>query len=146
MPGILIIDDDPFYLRVWEKVLRDINATIHIAQADDVTVEQALASGEIDLVISDIVMGNGNGYEVAQHTHAVCPEAAILLTTAFESNPQNFDAAETPIHVLYKPYQSIQDIQLLVRNLLNHEEPSLDLSEDSFSENEHVPTVTEWRL
>lgn len=145
-PAIMIVDEDPTYLKVWEKVLRDLPADIFYVQGGTAQVDKILDEHPIALVISDIVMGTANGYDVAIQTHDHHPEAAILLTTAFECNAQNFDPGSTPIHVLYKPYRSIHDIQLLVRNLLNREEPSMDLSEDSFSENEYVPTVTEWHL
>ncbi|MBI4238521.1 MAG: response regulator [Deltaproteobacteria bacterium] len=146
-PRVVIIDDDPIYLRVWEKVFRGIVECNYCLTNDFETVEAVLASEPVDLVISDIVMNDRNGYEIAKLVYQYQPNAQLLLTTGYDCNVKHFDICSPKFHLLYKPYHNITDIQRLISHLLKNDDNFFqDLSEDSCSEKEDAPNVTEWRL
>lgn len=145
-PRVLIIDDDPLYLRVWEKIFRGIVDCHYCLTNDPQAVTTILKAEPIDLVISDIVMPSVSGYAIAALAAQHQPKARVVLTTGYDCNLSRFTLTEPHFHVLYKPYRNINDIQRFVAHLLNRDATFHDLSEDSMSENEDYPQVTEWRL
>ena len=61
---VLVVDDDPFILRYIERALSMANYKVRTAESED----QALAvlnEQQIDLVLTDIVMGDGDGFRLA---------------------------------------------------------------------------------
>jgi CheY-like chemotaxis protein len=61
---VLVVDDDPFILRYIEKALSMAKYKVRTANSED----QALAvlnEQHIDLVLTDIVMGDSDGYRLA---------------------------------------------------------------------------------
>lgn len=142
---VIIVDDDPIYLQVWEKILRGIEHCTYCL-TNDVESVAALLTRPVDLVISDIVMSETSGYDIAKLVQEKQPQAEIVLTTGYDCNLEKFNLGNPRFHILYKPYHKIADIQRLIGHLINKENPFQEVSEDSFSENEHAPTVTEWRL
>jgi two-component SAPR family response regulator len=146
IPRVVIIDDDPIYLRVWEKILRGISECHYCLTNDPNTLYSILKEQHVDLVISDVVMRPYNGYEIAHRIYQHHPQVQVLLTTGYDCNLQRFNLDNPNFHILYKPYQNIGDIQRFVEHLVQHEDVFEDSTEDSFSENEDFPNVTEWFL
>lgn len=145
-PRVLVVDGDPLYLRVWEKIFRGIT-DCHYALTNDPAMVQALVAAQpIDLVISDVVMAGCSGYDLARYVQTTQPGAQIVLTTAYDCNLKNFNLDDPKFHILYKPYRNITDIQRFIQHLLRRENVFEESSEDSFSENELFPHVTEWYL
>lgn len=145
-PRVIVVDDDPIYLRVWEKVFWGIADCHYCLTNDPVAVLALLKETPVDLIISDIVMGTHSGYDIASAVHKEHPEVQLLLTTGYDCNIKRFALENPQFHILYKPYQNITNIQRFVQHLLRRENVFEDTSEDSFSENEHYPNVMEWRL
>jgi CheY-like chemotaxis protein len=61
---VLVVDDDPFILRYIEKALSIAKYQVRTASSED----QALAvlnEQQIDLVLTDIVMGDSDGFRLA---------------------------------------------------------------------------------
>lgn len=145
-PRILVLDDDPLYLRVWEKIFRgmpDINVCL---TNDPKIIEAAINAEPVDLVISDIVMNGGSGYDVARFVDLNQPTTQIVLTTGYDCNLSNFDLRDPKFHLLYKPYKNVLNIQRFVIQLLQRADVYSKNPEDSYSENDEYPNVTEWRL
>lgn len=143
---VLIVDDDPIYLQVWEKILRGIMGCSYCLTNDPSTADAVLQHQPVRLVISDIVMGEASGYDIAKLVQKYQPDAEILLTTGYDCNAEHFDMGKSRFHILYKPYRNIADIQRLIHHLLDKEAAMSDWDEDSFSEHEGGPTITEWHL
>lgn len=146
IPRVLVVDDDPLYLRVWEKIFRGMLDCHYCLTNDPRTAIAILKSQPVDLVISDIVMPNDNGYDIAALAAAKQPTARVVLTTGYDCNLSRFALHDPHFHILYKPYRNIGDIQRFIQHLLMREDLFADLSEDSVSENETYPHVMEWKL
>jgi len=61
---VLVVDDDPFILRYLEKALSMAKYNVRTANSED----QALAvlnQQQIDIVLTDIVMGDSDGFRLA---------------------------------------------------------------------------------
>ncbi|MBI2345784.1 MAG: response regulator [Deltaproteobacteria bacterium] len=146
LPRVLILDDDPLYLRVWEKVFRGI-ADCHYCLTNDPYAAMALLQSQpTDLVISDVVMPEEIGYNIATLARKHQPGAAVVLTTGYDCQLSRFNLQDPHFHILYKPYRNISDVQRLILHLLNRDGVFADLSEDSVSDNPDYPDVKEWRL
>ena len=146
IPRVVILDDDPLYLRVWEKIFRGIVDCHYCLTNDPTTAKTILRTEPVDLVISDIVMPVESGYIIAALSAKSQPNAQVVLTTGYDCNLSHFPLKDPRFHILYKPYRNIADIQRFIHHLLNRNDPLADISEDSVSENVDFPKVMEWRL
>lgn len=146
IPRVVILDDDPLYLRVWEKIFRGIIDCHYCLTNDPTTAKAILKTEPVDLVISDIVMPRETGYDIAALAATHRPGAVVVLTTGYDCNLSRFPMHDPHFHILYKPYRNIADIQRFIMHLLNREDVFADVSEDSVSDNEDFPQVKEWRL
>jgi PAS domain S-box-containing protein len=79
---ILVVDDDQGISRTLEEMLEADGCCVEVAD-DGVRALEKLATAPFDLVLSDVVMPNMDGYELY---HQVCekyPTIPVLMMTAF---------------------------------------------------------------
>lgn len=144
--NVIIIDSNPTYLKLWERILNNIGGCSYNISNNPKDAISLIKKHNFDLIISEIVFPEHDGYEIAQIAHESHPNAQILLTTAYECDLTRFNIQNPKFSVLYKPYNNIDAIQSFIEHLLRHEDFTSDASEDSFSENESFPEVLEWKL
>jgi len=143
---VLIVDDDPIQLKVWEKVFRSLDFCDYCLTNDPLMVVSLAKSSPINLLISEVIMEKGNGFELAEVIHRSNPNANIILTTTYNCDLKRFNLENPRFHILYKPYQSINDVIKFVADILNNTDPRTNMDEDSWSENEEFPSIMEWKL
>ena len=80
MAKILLIEDDQAYRETLEIVLRDQGHEVTGAGTGDAGIEQANA-GDFDLVITDMVMPETGGLQVASAIKAKFPDMAVIGIT-----------------------------------------------------------------
>jgi DNA-binding NtrC family response regulator len=144
--NVVIVENDPTYLKMWEKIFKDLPDCKYMITNDPASATNLIRTQPIDLVISEIIFPDTDGYTIAEFTHKHHPCAEILLTTAYDCDLSRFNLKNPHFSILYKPYNNIADIQKFIRHLVHHEDVFSDASEDSFSENESYPEVMEWKL
>lgn len=144
MKRVLVIDPNPVYLKYWERLLA--GKCELVLTNDPKEGEGIIKDLPVDLVISEVVMSESTGYETANITHKLHPEANIVLTTSYDCDLRRFDLSNPKFHILYKPYHDAKEIERFINHLLLKEDPTLGADEDSFSENDVYPTVMEWKL
>ncbi len=143
---VIIVDEDTTFLKMWEKVFRLLD-DVHFCLTNDPKMAAALAKeNKIDLLVSEVVMEKGNGFELAEAVHKENPNAQIILSTTYNCDLRRFNLHKPQFHILYKPYQSIEDVIKFVTDILHDRDPRTDVDEDSWSENEDYPAVMEWKL
>jgi two-component system, NtrC family, response regulator AtoC len=82
MANILIVDDEPSARMTLALLLRKRGH--RVVQAEGVRVAaKALAETAFDLVVTDLRMPDGDGLEVLRTAKAHCPEAVVVLLTAY---------------------------------------------------------------
>lgn len=106
---VLIADDAPKIRRIIGDVLtmRGCEVTVCEDGGQAIRVLEA-RPGEFDLVLSDIMMPDHNGYEVFAVTRRTCPGIPIILMTGFGYDPHHsiVRAHEEGLQsVLFKPFQ-----------------------------------------
>jgi len=114
---LLIVDDEPSMLELASDVLKPQGYNLLLAE----TAEQALEllkTEKIDLLITDVVMPDMNGYQLAAQARQHYPHMGILLLSGYaeEHRSENVDS-ELLENILNKPYAAT-DLLKRVRDLL----------------------------
>jgi CheY-like chemotaxis protein len=81
---VLCVDDEPLI----RMMLADAIIEMGLWPVEAVNGEEALEmldGGEVDLLITDIRMGNVSGWEVAEHARAKQPDLPIIYISGFPS-------------------------------------------------------------
>ncbi len=143
---IVVVDDDPLYRRIWEKILTRLPECKFKICESTKAAETVLDAGMATLLVCDLVMPDKNGLDLANESSKKYPWMQVVLTTGYEAKLSHFNLHDPKFHILYKPYRSTDDIVKWLKHLLAQEDPTLDISEDSFSENDDFPAVMEWKL
>jgi len=143
---VIVVEDDRTFLSFWGRFLEEMEIFDYQLVSNPVAADALLEKVECKLLISDINMPTVNGYELAKSARERSPACAVILTTAYGVNLSRFDIGTSSFHIVYKPYNDLNELAKLIRHLLAGDTTFDDISEDSFSENEDIPTVTEWKL
>jgi DNA-binding NtrC family response regulator len=101
---VLVVDDDPFILRYIEKALAMVGYKVRTADSED----QALAvlnEQQIDLVLTDIVLGDSDGFRLAariEERNSGLP--VVFMTGAVPETDQNVQELRRVGLLLRKPF------------------------------------------
>jgi len=79
---ILIVDDDPLVPRTLRILLRKHGHEVEAAQSAQEAFDKLLED-PVDLVISDINMPGGNGFDVLAHVKRESPATEVILVTGY---------------------------------------------------------------
>ena len=91
MGSILVVEDRASLLEVWTRTLESAGHRVlpaRTVRAARALLDEHLADGGIDLVLTDLRLPDGEGTEVVQAARAGSPEMPILMMTAY-GNVQN---------------------------------------------------------
>lgn len=146
MKRILIVEDDPTYLHLWKRLLKELGAKECHFVTSPKKAQEVLLKRRIDMLISDILLPDMTGYALAKLAKQSNPELTILLTTGYQTDLSRFDLMGLKCHLLHKPYHDLGGVCLLLKRLMTGENVFQDMDEDSFSENIDHPEITEWTL
>lgn len=79
---ILFIDDEPSYRRLMEAALNERGFTV-LCAANREDAENILSTETVDLIISDVMMPEMNGYQLAEVLHEIDPDVPIQLLSGY---------------------------------------------------------------
>jgi signal transduction histidine kinase len=117
--NILLVDDESALLKVTSKIL--LSNGFNVFCAEDATQALTILESEyIDILISDVIMKNIDGYELAKIVKEKYPDIAIQIVSGFAEN-RNSNSLDISLYknMLEKPVDS--DVLLTrVRKLLNN--------------------------
>jgi CheY-like chemotaxis protein len=129
MPTILIIDDNEDLRETLVAVLEDEGYAILVGE-DGVSGVRIFAESRPDLVLTDLIMPNGNGFETIRQIRAIDTSARILAMSGGSLiNKEDYlatAAALGAMYVLPKPFEVEQLLQAVARCLGSS--PGLDVS------------------
>ena len=84
---ILIVEDEATILEMLEIMLKSLNYTILTADSPSRAMEMAHShAGQIHLVITDVVMPEMNGRDLAEKLTALYPDIVILFMSGYTAN------------------------------------------------------------
>lgn len=115
---ILIVDDEPALTDLTSQLLNKRGYRTLIANSGQAALD-ILESEKVDLLLSDVIMPDMDGYQLAEIVEEKYPHIKIQLASGFSDN-RHVNAENQSLHenVLDKPYHS-NALLLRVRELLN---------------------------
>ncbi len=120
---VLLIDDDPFYLKVLADAFLDNGFTVHTASDGQMGVE-AFVKNSPDVVITDLIMPQMGGVSTCLEIRRLSAPAEpiiILLTQMFQGAPHEHEAAEMGSRIHIPKSTKPLDIVIIVEQLLDRE-------------------------
>jgi CheY-like chemotaxis protein len=108
MTNILVIDDDPFITTMLEEMLSSDSCRVQTARSG-VTGLQLLGECQFDVVITDIIMPESDGFEVVTAVNRMQPRPRVIAMTGGSArlsreSLSGMANALTVNQVLYKPF------------------------------------------
>ena len=120
---ILIIDDDPFFLKVLTDTFSDNGYTVFNAN-DGIEGVKTYLETSPDVVISDLVMPRMGGVSTCMEISRLSgdnPPVIVLLTSMFQDAPHEHDAPEMGAKVHIPKSTRPLDIVIIIEQLLERE-------------------------
>ena len=103
---LLVVDDEDSVLKLTRTMLELHNFKVLTAN-DGIQAINILKQEPVDLVITDVIMPNMDGYQLATYIHKHYPDIKIQIVSGFADNRHNIETDhELEKNILYKPYSS----------------------------------------
>ncbi len=116
--SVLVAEDDDALRRLMVQVLRRHGYEVTTADSGEIALEVARSlDGDLDLLVTDVVMGKLSGPELASALQIDRPELKILLTSGTADKSVTSHLADGSASFLAKPFRPTQFIDA-VRDLL----------------------------
>jgi PAS domain S-box-containing protein len=116
---VLVVDDEVDLLEVALVYLAEMGLTAFAANDGASALEMIVERGEIDLMVTDIVMPGGmNGAELVERASVLCPNLKIIYSSGFTAEAlaeKTMTLIDGPL--LRKPYQR-EEFAAIVRSVM----------------------------
>lgn len=127
MIDVLVVEDDA-NLREAICDMLELNDISYIEAENGQQAEKKLLSNDVSLVLSDVQMSPGNGYQLLETINTQYQGTPVILMTAYGSIPQAVDAIQAgAVDYLVKPFEVSQ----LVSTLQHFIKPSNETSDQN---------------
>jgi len=114
---ILVVDDEPALRELARQILTHFGYTVVTASSGEVALK-VLASETIDLMLSDVIMPNMDGYQLSRLVSKQYPSVKIQLASGFSDNRHTDSDLHLKQNMLHKPYSS-KELLTSIRLLLD---------------------------
>lgn len=114
---ILIVDDDPYFLRVLSRILSGESFQVTTAEGA-AQAAQVLKENSFDIVISDLRLPDGDGLSILQQVRKAGLEVPVVILTAYGEVDSYLEAMNAGVtEYLNKPVKS-EELIAVVRTCL----------------------------
>lgn len=142
----IVVDDNEILLRAWKKILSKAGCDATVTTSPQEALDLLERDGA-DLLISDIVMPQMDGFELLQMIQhlPLHLRPRIILTTGYvcDFKRLHLESNDQEIHVLLKPYNDIEEVSHFVDRLLKDD---ASLSEEEASQTIEESHIHLWSL
>jgi DNA-binding response OmpR family regulator len=124
-PTILVVDDEAAQRELIRAILdREAFAVLEAPDFDEALDIQQQHLGEIDLLLIDLSLPGGNGYDLSKALLAVEPRLKVLMVSGHAGAEicKFFEISTTDLHFLQKPFQP-QELLDHVRAIMESADP-----------------------
>jgi CheY-like chemotaxis protein len=120
---ILLVEDDPAILKMTTRMLERLGYTVLAARTPGEAIRRAREhAGRIDLLMTDVVMPEMNGRDLATNILSRYPDIRRLFMSGYTANVIAHQGVLDPgVHFLQKPF-SMQALGAKIRDALGHGE------------------------
>jgi CheY-like chemotaxis protein len=102
MPKILVAEDDNLTRITLGQFLRGKGYEVELAE-DGAQAIALFKQNDFDLVVSDVVMPQVNGWNLSEHVRSISPDMPVLLMTAYGRGRSREAPAHGTPEVILKP-------------------------------------------
>jgi two-component system sensor histidine kinase EvgS len=122
LEAILLVEDDPAILNVTSMLLEKLGYTVLAASTPGEAVRLAREhAGEINLLMTDVVMPEMNGRDLAQSLMSLYPQLKCLFMSGYTADViAHHGVLEAGVHFLHKPF-TLPVLAAKVREALDSE-------------------------
>jgi DNA-binding NtrC family response regulator len=119
---VLLVEDEPTLLDLTQVILKELGYTVLAAGTPGEAVRLADAHArEIHLLMTDVVMPEMNGRDLAKQLLSVYPNLKRLFMSGYTANViAHHGVLEEGVHFIHKPF-TMQDLAAKVRETLDQE-------------------------
>jgi DNA-binding NtrC family response regulator len=117
---VLVVDDEDLVRRACERLISHAGFEVHLASSL-ATAEEVLRAhrGELDLVLTDLRLGEESGMDVLAAARALAPQAVVVVMTAAGTIPIAVDAMRAGAYdFLVKPFAPVETLVRAVERAL----------------------------
>ena len=117
---ILLVEDDLPILKLAEKLLHSLGYQVLVADTPQKAVRLAREhTGRIHLLVTDVVMPEMNGLELANELQAHYPDLKGMFMSGYTANAiAHHGVLDEGVHFIQKPF-SKRDLAIIVRKVLD---------------------------
>ena len=117
---ILLVEDESAILRMGQRILEELGYTVLAAGAPSEAISTAEChSGRIDLLVTDVIMPEINGRELADRMLDRYPDLKVLFISGYTADViATQGILDEGIHFIGKPFAK-QDLAFKIREILN---------------------------
>jgi len=114
---VLVVDDEPSMVDFLSVLFEGEGYEVQTATSVE-AARQAIAETTFDLVLSDIMMPDGNGLDLLRDIKQCSPQTAVIMMTAYSSNKSAIEAMKDgAFNYLAKPFD-VEELKMLARGAL----------------------------
>ncbi len=114
---ILVVDDDPYFLRVLSRILAGENFRVNTAESAT-QAAQALQKDNFDIVVSDLRLPDGDGLSILQELRKSGADTPVVILTAYGEVDSYLAAMNAgAIEYLNKPVKT-EELVAIIRKCL----------------------------
>ena len=120
---ILLVEDEPGVLRMAAMMLQNLGYTVLSASTPAAAIELVQShAGDIDLLVTDIIMPGMNGWELSEALRAIHPGLERLFMSGYSANViAHLGDLQGGVHFIEKPF-SMQNLAAKMREALAGEQ------------------------
>ncbi len=120
---VLLVEDEPMILEMTTRMLERLGYTVLTAGTPNEAVRLAQKHpARIDLLLTDVVMPEMNGRDLAKNLLSIYPDIRQLFMSGYTANViAHHGVLDEDVHFIQKPF-SIRDLAEKVREALDHKE------------------------
>ncbi len=119
---ILVVEDDLPILKLAKKILEGLNYNVLIADTPKGAMKLVKEhTGEIHLLITDVIMPEMNGLELSEQLKSLFPDLKCMFMSGYTANAiAHHGVLDEGVHFIQKPF-SKNDLATIVRKVLDME-------------------------
>ncbi|OIO37875.1 MAG: hypothetical protein AUJ72_03650 [Candidatus Omnitrophica bacterium CG1_02_46_14] len=120
---IAVVDDDPMILKVFSSMMKQTILHADFFESSHEAFKAMVTHPDrYDLLITDIVMPDGDGVDFAKKVRVVLSDLPIMFMTGFATEERKKEALTLGrVEFLEKPFPFIDALELAIRKFIGQE-------------------------
>ncbi|HBI15343.1 MAG TPA: hypothetical protein DDY20_07500 [Desulfobulbaceae bacterium] len=121
---ILLVEDEPMILEIAKEMIEKQGYSVLTASTPGEAIRLARQhTGEIHLLITDVIMPDMNGRDLARNLQPLCPGLRYLFMSGYTANViAQHGVLDEGIHFIQKPF-TMKDLATRIRDVLSQTNP-----------------------